>query len=71
MSLSLRSVRLTCHKTLLMLELRYDKTDNERATLLQNEFNSDIARFTTHESNLSCNKSACCRLRKVVAESRE
>ena len=35
---------------------------------MQNEFNSDIARFTTHESNLSFNKSACCRLRKVVAE---
>ena len=32
---------------------------------------SDVARFTTHESNLSCNKSVCCRLRKVVAESRE
>ena len=30
MPLSLRSVRLICNKTLLMLELRYDKTDNER-----------------------------------------
>ena len=28
------------------------------AILLQNELNSDVARFTTHESNLSCNKSA-------------
>ena len=36
-----------------------------------NTLYSDVARFTTHESNLSCNKSVCCRLRKVVAESRE
>ena len=26
------------------------------------ELNSDVARFTTHESNLSCNKSGCCKL---------
>ena len=31
------------------------------ATMLQNELYSDIARFTTLESNLSCNKSGCCR----------
>ena len=33
------------------------------ATLLQNDLNSDVARFTytTHESNLSCNKSGSCR----------
>ena len=29
------------------------------ATMLQNELDSDIARFTTLESNLSCNKSGC------------
>ena len=33
-----------------------------------NTLYSDVARFTTHESNLSCNKSVCCRLQKVVAE---
>ena len=40
------------------------KTGNVRivfATMLQNELDSDIARFTTLESNLSCNKSGCCR----------
>ena len=36
-----------------------------------NELNSDVACSITHESNLFCNKSGqCCRLRKVVAESR-
>ena len=35
------------------------------------KLNSGVARFTTCESNLSCSKSLCCRLRKVVAESRE
>ena len=39
-------------------------------TLLQNELNTDVARLTTQESNLSCNKSRCCRWQKVVAESR-
>ena len=29
----------------------------------------DVACFTAHESNLSCNKSACCRLRKVDSSS--
>ena len=29
------------------------------ATLLQNELNSDVARFTNHDSNLSCYKSSC------------
>ena len=38
------------------------------AILLQNELSSDVARFTTHESDLSWNKSGCCRLRKVFAE---
>ena len=28
--------------------------------MLQEESNSDVARFTTHESNLSYNKSDCC-----------
>ena len=32
-------------------------------TLLQNELNTHVARFTTHESNLSCNKSGCYKLR--------
>ena len=39
------------------------------ATLLQNEFHRYVSRFTTHELNLSCTKSGCCTLRKVVAES--
>ena len=26
--------------------------------------NSDVAHFTTHESNMSCNKSGCCNLRE-------
>ena len=38
--------------------------------LLQNKLNTDVARLTTQESNLSCNKSRCCRWQKVVAESR-
>ena len=41
------------------------------ATLPQNALNSDVARFTTHELSLFCNKSGGCRFRKVVAESRE
>ena len=32
--------------------------------LLRNEFNSVVARFSTHELGLSCNKSGCSRLRK-------
>ena len=32
------------------------------APLLQKELNSDVVCFTTHESNLSCNKSGCCKL---------
>ena len=40
--------------------------------LRQNALKSDVARFSAHESKLSYNKSGfCCRLRKVVAESRE
>ena len=31
-------------------------------TLLQNEWNNDVARLTTLESNLSCNKSGCEKL---------
>ena len=31
------------------------------ATMLQNELDSDIACFTTLDSNLSCNKSGCCK----------
>ena len=38
-------------------------------TLLLNELKSDDARLTTHESNLSCNKSSCFRLWEVVTES--
>ena len=41
--------------------LSYGKTGNEKratcfATLLQNKLDSHVERFTTHESNLSCNK---------------
>ena len=44
--------------------LSYGKTGNKKratcfATLLQNKLNSHVERFTTHESNLSCNKSGC------------
>ena len=44
--------------------LSYGKTGNEKratcfATLLQNKLNSHVERFTTHESNRSCNKSGC------------
>ena len=44
------------------LKRRYVNGQQKLATclskLLQHEFNSDVARFTTHESNLSCSKSA-------------
>ena len=47
----------------------------ERATcfsiLLQKELNSDVARVTTHESNLSRNERGSRRLGKVVAEGRD
>ena len=33
-------------------------------TLLQKELNGNVERFTTHESNPSCNKSRYCKLRK-------
>jgi len=32
---------------------------------------SNVARFTTYESNLSCNKLGCCKQRKVLAEIKE
>ena len=41
------------------------------AALRQNVLKSDVARFSAHESKLSYSESGCCRLRKVVAESRE
>ena len=41
------------------------------ATLLLYELKSCVTLFTTHESNLFCSKTDCCRLRKVVAVSRE
>ena len=48
------------------LEQRYGKVGQQQratcfATLLQDELNSDAARFTTRESNLSCNDSGFCR----------
>ena len=41
---------------------RYGKMGNQKrascfATLMQNELNCDVERFTTYESNLYCNKS--------------
>ena len=39
--------------------------------IVQNELKSDVAHFTTHESNLFRIKLGCCKLRTVVAESRE
>ena len=50
---------------------RAAKTCYLSCMLLQNELKSDVLRFTTNESNLSCNESACCRFWAVVAESRE
>ena len=35
------------------------------ATLLQNELKDNVAHSTTHESNLSSNKSDCCKLREL------
>ena len=35
------------------------------ATLLQNELKDNAAHLTTHESNLSSNKSDCCKLREL------
>ena len=61
----------------MLVQLRYSKTDTKKrstcfATLLQNELNSDVGLFIVDELNPSSNKSAgCCRLRKVVAESRD
>ena len=44
------------------LKRRYVNRQQKIATclakLLQNVLNSDVARFSTHESNLSCSKSA-------------
>ena len=52
----------------LLAELPLGRFWNIAAKWVQN---SDFARFTTPESNLSCNKSGCFRLKKVVAERRE
>ena len=53
-------------KERIVLEHRYSSTHFAGifATLLQNELNSHVARLTTHESNLSCNKSGCWKLRE-------
>ena len=38
-------------------------------TLLRNDLNlSDVVHFTTHDSNLSCNKSGFCKLCTVVSD---
>ena len=39
--------------------------------LLENELTSCVERLTTHESNLSCNKSGFSRFGKLIAESRK
>lgn len=53
----------------------FEKGQEERATcfsiLLQKELNSDVARVTTHESNLSRNERGSRRLGKVVAKGRD
>ena len=53
----------------------FENGQEERATcfsiLLQKELNSDVARVTTHESNLSRNERGSRRLGKVVAEGRD
>ena len=41
------------------------------ASLLQSKLKSDVAHVTTQESNLSCNKWVCFKLRKVLAKSRQ
>ena len=41
------------------------------STLLKNKLKVYVARFTNHESNLTCNKTGCCSLRNVVAGSQE
>ena len=53
---------LTCFSRDKSLKLRTNGQQKRTtcfATLLQNKLNSHVERFTTHESNLSCNKSGC------------
>ena len=52
----------------LAFKLRYKRQQKSAtclATLLQNELKDDAVHFTTHESNLSCNKAGCCKLREL------
>ena len=56
-----------------MVKLSYgdcwqQKPASSFATLLLNELNSVVARFTTHESNLSCNKSGCWKLQILTSD---
>ena len=44
---------------------RAAKTCNLFATLLLDKLNSDVARFTTNESNLSCSKTGYIVMQKV------
>ena len=47
--------------------LSYDKTGNRNVQLVLQHCckKSDVARFTTHKSNLSCNKLGCYKLRSL------
>ena len=47
------------------------KTRHLFATQLLKELNGDLVHFTTCKGNLPGNKPYCCKLRKVVGESRE
>ena len=56
-----------------MVKLSYgdcwqQKPASSFATLLLNELNSVVARFTTQESNLSCNKSGCWKLQILTSD---
>ena len=44
---------------------RAAKTCNLFAALLLNKLSSDVTRFTTNESNLSCSKAGCIVMQKV------
>ena len=60
---------IPCNKKInLMYEVmvkRAAKTCNLFAALLLDKLNSDVARFTTNESNLSCSKTGCIVMQKV------
>lgn len=55
-------------KSAVKAKLKYkgqQKGANCFAAVLQNALKDDVAHLTTHESNLSSNKSDCCKLREL------